>query len=360
GGIDTLRGDEGSDSLAGGTGADTLDGGEGFDWADYSGSNNGVTVNLGDGSPGSGGHAAGDTLVSIEAVEGSDFNDFLTGDDADNTLNGGDRNDVLAGGAGADTLDGGAGTDWAHYDTSDAAVVINLDDGAPESGGHAEGDTLTGIERILGSAFGDTITGDGGSNTILGAGGADILDGGLGNDILSGGAGADMIDGGGGRDWAFYDTSSSGVVVDLSDGLAESGGDAQGDTLSDIEAVLGSAHDDTLIGNSASNYLGGGSGNDTLSGGAGRDILRGDAGDDTMTGGDGGDTFFFATSGGDDTITDFEDGIDVIRMDSSIASFSDLVISDQGADTLVSFAGSTITLEGLDHTSLTSDDFAFS
>jgi hypothetical protein len=100
----------GDDVLRGGAGADYLDGGEGSDRASYSDSNAGVNVNLKAGTA-SGGHATGDTIVSIGLLSGSSYDDKLTGNDNLNILDGGAGNDTLSGGGGTDTLNGGAGAD---------------------------------------------------------------------------------------------------------------------------------------------------------------------------------------------------------------------------------------------------------
>ena len=170
-------------------------------------------------------------------------------------------NDTLIGGAGADTLIGGLGTDTASYASSGAGVTVNLQTGSG-SGGDAQGDTLSGIENITGSAFADMLTGDGGANTLVG------------------GAGPDALNGGGGTDTADYSSSAMAVNVNL---LANSGagGDAQGDTFSSIENIIGSAFADMLTGDSGANTIDGRSGNDTLIGGAGADALIGGAGTDT-------------------------------------------------------------------------------
>ena len=260
GGNDMLFGGSGNDTLDGGAGADVLIGGDGTDTADYSLSAAGVTVSLLTGL-GAGGDAQGDTLGGIENITGSAQADTLTGDGAANTLDGGSGNDTLIGGAGADTLIGGPGTDTASYASSGAGVTVNLQTGSG-SGGDAQGDTLSGIENIIGSAFADVLTGDGGANTLVG------------------GAGPDALNGGGGTDTADYSSSAMAVTVNL---LANSGagGDAQGDTFSSIENIIGSAFADMLTGDTAANTLDGRSGNDTLIGGAGADALIGGAGTDT-------------------------------------------------------------------------------
>ena len=202
GGDDELKGDAGDDTLEGGAGADRLDGGAGLDWAVYLTSDAGVTVNLAD-STVAGGHAQGDTLMSIENIAGSDYRDVLTGDngpnelhgaggndelrgqdgddslyggEGDDDLRGGDGDDRLHGNAGADRLDGGAGLDWVIYLHSDAGVTVNLRDNTV-AGGHAEGDVLSGIENIAGSRHADVLTGDGSANELAGNEGADELHG---------------------------------------------------------------------------------------------------------------------------------------------------------------------------------------
>ena len=139
GGDDTLDGGAGDDTLDGGAGNDTLDGGEGRDWLAYTFSDAAVTVNLATGQA-FGGHAQGDIFTGFEHLQGSLYNDRLTGDNGNNDIHGGFFGD--------DTLDGGAGDD-----------------------------------RLFG------ITGN---NTLYGGAGNDALYGGVGNDILHGGAGNDF------------------------------------------------------------------------------------------------------------------------------------------------------------------------
>lgn len=281
-GADKLLGGAGNDVLAGDAGADILDGGAGSDTASYRASDAAVIVNLRDALV-QGGHAEGDTLVSIENLTGSVHADTLTGDEGANVLNGG---------AGADTLDGGAGSDTVSYRGSDGAVVINLATGIV-AGGDAEGDVLRSIENIAGSAYADTLAGDDGDNVLTGSGGADSLIG------------------GGGADTASWVDSPAGVTVRLHGGVMH-GGDAEGDRfgaritfeytapdgslrteqLPDIEHLTGSAHADILAGDARDNRLAGGPGADTLYGGpgGGADILAGEAGDDRLYGGLGADS----------------------------------------------------------------------
>ena len=323
---DILAGDLRDNRLEGLGGADELSGGPGEDTAVYRSSPAGVEVSLHDGTL-QGGDAEGDSfagtvmveytdagggtqvmeLPDIENLTGSFHTDILTGDLRDNrleglfgddVLDGGAGDDTLAGQGGADTLIGGPGSDTAAYDLSFDGVVVSLQDGTAQYG-DAEGDTLTGIENLAGSGYGDALAGDAGDNRLEGAGGDDFLQGRAGADVLSGGAGLDA---------ATYGDSPAGVEVRLHDGTAR-GGDAEGDTfpvmqmieytdddgltreveVSDIEELYGSDFDDLLAGDYGGNLLAGFAGNDTLHGREGDDTLFGGMGDDELDGGDGDD-----------------------------------------------------------------------
>jgi Ca2+-binding RTX toxin-like protein len=100
---------------------------------------------------------------------------------------------------------------------------------------------------------------------------------------------------------------------------------------------------DTLNGGRGNDFLRGEAGNDILDGGSGRDILIGGAGADSLTGGTGRDTFvLYSQSEGVDTITDFEDGFDLIDLRVMFArpefvglGFAALGITASGADTII-------------------------
>ncbi len=302
-----LRGGAGDDSLGGNVGVDVLDGGMGSDTADYSNSSAGVTLNLGvtDGNglvTGTGGHAEGDLLRSMENLIGSDFADVLVGEAAANTLVGGGGSDTLVGGAGPDDLDGGSGEDWADYSRSPNAVRIDLS--SPDgngyvngSGGHAEEDRLRDIENLLGSAHADVLTGDDNPNLLDGGRGDDTLVGGGGGDTLLGGAEADR------GDTADYSSSASGtartidlLAIDADGYVTASDGTAIGDRLKGIENLVGGDGDDILSGDNIDNLLDGGQASDTLSGRGGNDTLIGGLGSDDLDGGDASDTADYSAS----------------------------------------------------------------
>ena len=288
GGNDRLLGGAGDDMLEGGAGADQLFGGAGVDTVSYAGSDRGVTVYLSEGTV-KRGHAEGDAIVNFENVLGSVHGDVLGGDDGANRLSGGGGNDrllggagddMLEGGAGADQLFGGAGVDTVSYAGSDRGVTVYLSEGTVKRG-DAQGDVIVSFENVLGSVHGDVLGGDDGGNRLSGGGGNDRLLGAGGDDVLEGGAGADQLFGGAGVDTVSYAGSDEAVTVDLGAGMRE-GGHAEGDTIVQVENVLGSGYGDVLGGDDGANRLSGGGGNDRLLGGAGADRLLGGAGVDTV------------------------------------------------------------------------------
>lgn len=310
---DQLYGGAGDDTLIGGRGADLLVGGAGQDEVDYRGSSTGVNVSLKTGR-GAWGDAEGDILEGIEHAIGTKHADSLTGGDGNNRLTGlqgndylnggkgndalygGEGDDYLIGGAGADRLEGGTGSDTASYASETTYAFIDLKHGTV--GGSAVGDRLVSIENLEGTGTSDTLFGANGANHLMGF---------SGDDILGGRGGADILDGGAGYDFAFYEDAASAVRVDLTLGIG-SWGEAEGDRLIAIEAVLGSAHDDTLIGDYRDNGLYGRGGRDTLYGREGNDFLSGEAGRDNLFGGAGNDRLFGGE--GDDFFADV-DGIDL-------------------------------------------------
>ena len=105
----------------------------------------------------------------------------------------------------------------------------------------------------------------------------------------------------------------------------------------------------------------GGSGNDTLVGTDGTDILNGFGGDGTLDGlgGTGVDTFIVSVRGSHTTtITDFEDGLEVIDLSGiGISSFDQLVpfLTQQGTDVQLRTVWST-RLERLNISDITLED----
>jgi Ca2+-binding RTX toxin-like protein len=315
-GNDTLDGGAGNDTLLGGTGADVLMGGAGNDSLDggvtldhtFAGSDDnfttynyataGVNINLssitGDGSTGSG-TASGDasvgvdTLMNINQIQGSNFNDIITGSTAliFEHIEGGAGNDTLDGGAITDTLNGDNGNRVTYQNTTGAGVTVDLVTGTAVGalGSNAGSDTLFNFDQVRGSNFDDTLLGSNRTDKT---------------EFFEGRAGNDYIDGRGGFDTVRYTNATTQVIVNLVTGLAT--GAMGNDTLVGIEGARGGLGNDILIGGNAANGI-------TLGDGL-SETFRGEAGNDTIDGGQGYDRVDYtnSTSGAIVTLNDTLDG----------------------------------------------------
>lgn len=335
---DTLIGDGGDNVIDGADGDDTLVGGGGNDTVSYGASTLGVIVDLSqNGVAQNTGGAGIDTISGFENLRGSNHNDSLTGNGFANVIEGGAGGDDIEGMAGADTLVGGDGIDTLSYEHSNAGVIVGLD-GVVGIGGHAQGDVISGFERLIGSAFDDILSGTADANEFNGLAGQDTLD---------------------------YTLSDAAISINLNLGLA-SGGHAEGDTFAFIENVTGSSFDDTIFGsNSEANTLNGGGGVDLLAGLDGDDTLNGGEGDDSLAGGNDNDELngengndrLFGNSGNDtinggagDDLTNGGDGDDIIN---GGADDDNVLVGGAGNDTIHGDDGN----DGLDGSS--GDDYLY-
>lgn len=305
-----LYGGDGNDFLRPGPGAEMIDGGNGFDELNYSDSTNRIVIDETIGKV-EGGWATGDTLIGIERVSGTNYNDSIRLGSADNwisgsfgadNLDGGGGSDKLYGEAGDDFLQGGAGADYidggSGFDTATfvAAVVINLQTGG--RGGEVVGDTYVDIEQYNGSPDSDTFVANNLQVARFASGdGVDFLYGGDQEDWLQGGRGEDYISGGNGFDTVSYADAPGPIIADMPFRGDTSFGPTEGkitagewgtDTLVSMEDVEGSAFSDNLIGDGRSNKLSGLGGDDRIEGDGGStpqrssDILLGGTGNDNI------------------------------------------------------------------------------
>ncbi len=239
-------------------------------------------------------------------ILGTNAADILSGTPGNDHVIAYAGDDLISGGKGADRIEGGDGFDIVSYVDSDAAVFVSL---ALETarGGDAEGDALSGIDGLFGSAFADMLEGNDGANVLAGMAGDDVLVGGGGDDWLIGGAGADVLSGGDGIDTAEY-RGGGPVTIDLAD-PGNSSGDAAGDTYLSVERFYLSDGDDHFTGADVAVHVNGEHGNDIIVGSSMADTLVGGGGDDALSGG-GGDDWFDGGSGAD--LIDGGDGFDTL------------------------------------------------
>jgi VCBS repeat-containing protein len=137
-------------------------------------------------------------------------------------------------------------------------------------------------------------------------------------------------------------TLSDSFIVYTEDGTAQTV-DIVIDGANDV-LVVGTGGDDILIGNDLDNVVNGGAGNDMLTGGLGDD------------------TFVFILGDGVDTVTDFEDGLDLVDVSSfGFASVDDLIFTQDGTDAVITGLGDgqEIRLDNTLVADLGNDDFNF-
>jgi Ca2+-binding RTX toxin-like protein len=197
-----------------------------------------------------------------------------------------------------------------------------------------------------------------------------------------------------GQDWstnfthAFQQASDHPAGSTLASGLPF---DLRGDDYISLsfnaDAFFTGRGDDILYGRNGNDTLDGGRGNDTIKGNENDDVLRGGAGDDDlysgpgndrMVGGTGADAFVYEGDFGSfatgllstDVITDFTDGIDVIRIEMAqfgVTGMDSVTVRDKGENTLVKIAYSsggeslvqTIKLLDVDRQLIDAADFVF-
>ena len=286
---DLLVGADGDDYLTGGYGTYSI-GGPGDDTfvgamtVSYFRAPNGVVADLGTG------HAFGegsDTLVGVDTLRGSAFDDRLSGDERRNDISGGSGDDELWGAGHSDELNGGDGND----------LVIGED-----------GDDF----RMYGGAGDDFVSGGDGDDVIQ----PEIFTLRSDHDV-----GDDYVDGGDGWDTVFFDLGiSTSIDLDLAEHVATGQGN---DEVWDFERVEGTNGNDRIAGDEWDNDLKGRGGTDVIVGGAGDDwldpayydgqtlageVVQGGGGDDTLyahdccgqeplQGGQGRDTISFSVGG---------------------------------------------------------------
>ncbi|WP_283258448.1 hypothetical protein [Pseudomonas sp. GX19020] len=268
------------------------------------------------------GTGAADTLT------GGAGHDLISGGAGDDVLYGGAGDDILIDGAGVDRLYGGAGADlfvlssdgvvdyihdyqpgidrldlsaWGRFYGLSDLTITSLAGGARIRYGKEElivysanGLPLTAASFASAGLFdlwhGDytMLTPDG---MIAGTPGADYLVGTDGDDLFLASTGQDTIQGGNGFDHIDFSEINAAIRVDLQmrAGIA---GPVQGQVYLSIEAMTGTAYNDTLLGDASGNVIQGAGGNDVLYGRGGNDTLYGGDGDDWLYGGEGADWLY--------------------------------------------------------------------
>ncbi len=285
---DTLMGSNNgfgtAEVFAGFAGNDTINGRGGFDRADY---NNdpavaaGINVNVAAGIVTGDASIGTDTLLSVEAVRGTNFADTYDATGfSGSSANAGSLGtfNEFTGNGGDDTIIGNGNTRLG-FNNATAGITVDLVAGTATGDGSVGNDNFTGVNAVQASMFNDTVRG------------------GATNDTITGLAGDDLIDGRGGFDTASYNNTfftTGSVTVNLAAGTATGDASIGNDTLRNIEGVQGTNFADTFnaVGYGLAGALNVSSSNGTFN------QFEGLAGDDIITGN--GNTrlgYFNATAG---------------------------------------------------------------
>ncbi len=360
-GNDSLEGESGDDVLVGGAGDDQLSGGEGNDTYRFnigdgldslfdsgSGSDtdtvvfgSGITSNsvslssqfgqivikVGTGSEGIQSGSVFDvfgsqTIERFQFVDGSTltYADLVArgfdidGTEFDDVLSGTNLVDRLRGGLGNDRLEGGEANDSYFFNVGD------------------------GIDTIM-----DTASVDAGNEIVFGLG---ITSTDLRLDLTS-----DQSDPNQSDLLIRVGTNGDAIQLDLFDRENVLGSrslerfrfnDGSALTYEQLLArgfdLSGTDIDDQIAGTNAVDRIVAGDGDDVLRSGLGDDMLNGGLGTDRLIGGQGNDTYLFGPGVGQDTIVEFQGSSDVIRMAPGVAS-SDVVVTRNNDDLVLSLNG---------------------
>jgi Ca2+-binding RTX toxin-like protein len=367
---DVLIGDSNSNYIDGGGGSDSIDGGDGFDTVDYSSNMVAIIARLDQGivtdADGS------DSVLNIERLKGSNFNDELYAATSGSVLEGMAGDDLLIGGNGPDRLFGGQGNDTYQVDQIEDVVIEKIGEGTDTIrttlNFYQLGDNIENLQfqDNSNSFVSYDVTGFGNNldNWIVGGSGNDQLYGMDGNDLLFGQGGNDMLYGGRGNDAYQVDDGGDQVIEQADEGIDSIRSSLSTFTLPDnVENLqfadgtnnylsvdcsgngnelnnwmVGGFGNDQLNGGLGNDELLGQEGNDTLSGGEGDDVLTGGAGADILIGGPGRDVFVYmnnqdSTVSAFDTITDFS-ADDLLRIGKTISEQNFSIITSQSGDNL--------------------------
>ena len=327
-GDDTLNGGAGFDTLIGGTGNDTLSGGDfakdsyifqagygqdtikdqGYNDVYYKADRNDVTFEDINASETTFNRVGNTLIVQTGAEDSVTFSNYftgtydraftfifadktissedvlnmtytLTGDDQDNVLTGWSSNDILNGGAGDDTLNGGAGFDTLIGGTGNDTL----------SGGDFAKDSY-----IFQAGYGqDTIKDQGYNDVYYKADRNDVTFEDINaSETTFNRVGNTLIVQTGAEDSVTFSNYFTGTYDRAFTFIFA-------DKTISSEDVLNMTY--TLTGNDQDNVLTGWSSND---------ILNGGAGDDTLNGGAGNDTYIYNLGDGQDTIYNYDTGVD--------------------------------------------------
>ena len=200
-----------------------------------------------------------------------------------------------------------------------------------------------GVQLALSGAATRGIVGTSAAENLMGSAGNDSFRGGGGGDILKGNAGDDTYN-----------------IYDMHDVAVENANEGVDSVVATVSYSLG-ANIENLTVLSDRTYGGGNDLNNILNGGAGSQTLDGKGGNDVLTGGAGADVFITQKGGGQDLVTDFQNGVDSVRLDNfGLTSFGQVqsLMSQQGKNVVLNLGGGdSLTLANHNVADFSAQDF---
>ncbi|MFZ1681050.1 MAG: calcium-binding protein [Rhizobiaceae bacterium] len=169
----------------------------------------------------------------------------------------------------------------------------------------------------------------------------------INNQFLRAGSGIEFIQFDNGKS-----VDAAGIATALANG---------GLLVTPANEIVGTDQADTIDGTDGVDHITGLDGDDTIVAGAGEDIIEAGGGLDTIWGGEGADIFVFGAGSGYDYIIDFQPGIDMIQLGTSVVADGksplDYAYQD-GPSTIFEFPdGNVLVLWHVDLADLTADMF---
>ncbi len=349
-----LIGSSGSDNLTGGSGNDTFSAGTGDDVIAYSGGDdlifgsNTTSINSGH-----------DTL-DLSAYTASEVSFTASGNDA-----------LIETPDGTITLEYQLRYEEGHTRSNIEAIIFSdttLDETAIHARALAD-QASDGDDLVQGTIQADTFYDTAGNDTLVGGGEDDLFVYQSGNDMIGGSnatavnTGADTLDlSAYSSDEVRFAVSGHDALIVTPDGTIELDYQLRyedGNARSNIETIIFA--DITLdeaairaraLGDQATDA------SEAITGTIQADVLHSGAGDDTLTGGQGVDVFVFAAGDGNDRITDFTLGSDLLQVEAT--GFETLTITQIGTDVRIDYSESdSVVLANLDVSLVNADMFAF-
>ena len=287
-----------------------------------------------------GGQATG----SVSIIGNSKAN-VLNGGKLHDYINGGPGADSIKGNAGDDTIDGGIGNDTVYGGVGRDVFVYNAGEGNDIIMDYTSGKDSLAVYNAsvkLSSVSGDDVILGVGTNFLT-------LKGAKGNEVTIVNEDDEVYTTRFTDEIVVNDEDSSKVTMDSIFKVVNATARTKAIEIvgnTGANTLLGGTKADTIRGGAGKDYIEGGAGKDYLFGDGGADTLYGGAGNDQLTGGKGKDVFVVVSGGGNDTIMDYAQGDDTIKLYSGkLTAIQAVEAVEDTKDAVLKFKSGSVTLK---------------